>query len=624
MRSSTKLLAGLAALALMCSASRVSAACTNGDVTGGGVGIADVGAILACNGTRAIPPANPNPSVCDAMCSGAGILDCGDLNVDGQITTADAVLLLNEWNAPGKNVMPLCVSQGPTVPCGSVIDAAAGNITSNEVLSGCEYSVKGTVFVEPGVVLTVRPGAVVKGVAGAPTVSTLVFMRADDGAGNPCPASPPANRFTARINGAGTPTQPIVFTSDQPVGSRHSGDWGGLVFTGCSRVNDSGGVSNSEGIVGLVFGGGTDCVSNGGTANCNDSSGLLRYARIEFGGNEISPDNELNVLTQNGLGSNTKFTYLQAHMGLDDGFEWFGGTNSAKYLVATGNRDDNFDWQLGTDVKVQYGIEAQYKPNNDALNDNALEGDNNERGLSNLAPSQPQFCNMTLVGFKGQPYPDIIGGTWYGALFRRGTAAQIAKTIFTNWNDGGFTMRDVETAGHACTGAGPFTLVDTDPSHKTCAFGTNAGTNCTTDANCGGTTNSCAARQNLLIRNSLFYNNGSTGTIHAVNHSSTGSKCNSSQWFGLLQADPALNVKANAVYPDATLNPGIQAGPFWPPISFVPTNATAVADDPLSGGFDCGVGFSSFFDSTDYMGAIDPAGTDWTQTPGGWISYATQ
>ncbi len=646
----------LAAACIFGFAAKGHAACTNGDVNGSStVTTADVGAILACNGTRTSPAANPNPTVCNPLCGGLGILNCGDLNQDGAITTADAILLINEipllGGGPGKNVVPICASQGPTVPCGSVLDAADGDITSNRVLSNCEYFVRGTVFVSPGVVLTVRPGAVVKGVQGALTPSALVFRSAAN-----C-ASPGAG-FSARINASGTPTQPIVFTSDQPVGSRSSGDWGGLSFQGCSRVNVTGGQATSEGLNGVLFGGGVQCSPAtggpaGGTANCDDTSGLMRYTRIEFAGNELGPDNELNVLTQNALGAKTKFTYLQAHMGLDDGFEWFGGTIREKYFVATANRDDNFDWQLGSDIKLQYGASAQFLGNLDAQGNNGFEGDNNENGFNNLALSVPQFCNMTVVGSRGQgTHP--TGGVWVGAFLRRGTAGRIAKTIITNMQTSALQLRDSATSTHACLGAcntapatprtdgvaactspaNPFTLVS--DTGKVCATGTNVGQACTTgnpdcpDAGQPGGFSDCNLSQNLIIRNSLFYNNGASGIAHAVNKTggnNTGAGCNSVEWNALLTADPTLRVFENAVANDPAYNPGIQAGPTWPPVSFVPTNASLVADDPaamMNTGFDCGASMSSFFDSTDYMGALDPNGTDWTQTPGGWISYVTQ
>ncbi len=711
MKSRMKFLAGLAVLMLAGSASVAGAACT-ADVNGSGsVTTGDVQILLQCNGTT--PTAHPNPTICNAACGGAGILSCGDLNLDGQITTADAVIALNESSDPSKNVVPACSSAGPTVPCGTIIDSTdPNNINSNRVLGTCQYFVKGTVFVQPGVVLSVRPGATIEGVAGASTPSALIFLPGDNGSSaTQCPLAPgPSFRFSARINAAGTPNSPIIFTSDQPVGSRRSGDWAGVSFNGCSRVNDSGGVSEAEGLVGVTFGGGTDCkpgtnpeghFNPAGTANCNDSSGLMRYVRVEFAGNELSPDNELNTYTQNGLGAKTNFTYLQAHMGLDDNFEWFGGTIHEKHFVSTGARDDNFDWQLGSDVKLQYGVAAQYLPNLDALSDHGFEGDNNERGFTNLELSTPQFCNITVIGAKGQPFSVPSGGSWYGALLRRGTAGQMAKTIVTNFISGGINLRDPESAQHACTGTckicnnistptgctsdagcggtpgscatrstgvtlvcdassahpgllctsgtsgavcgasgqcntqidcpgSPFTLVDTNVGDKTCSAGANVGVLCTVDGNCPGGT---CGFNNLIFESTLFYNNGDGVTTHggtgfvtdvpgAINGltktggNNTGANCNSHEWFDLLVANSL--VKANTTFPDATKDPGIQAGPFWPPISFVPQNAALVADS-----FDCS-DMSGFFETTTYIGALDPAGTDWTQTPGGWISFVTQ
>ena len=42
-----------------------------------------------------------------------------------------------------------------------------------------------------------------------------------------------------------------------------------------------------------------------GGNDANDTSGLLRFVRIEFSGIELSPDNELNILTMNGVGRGT-------------------------------------------------------------------------------------------------------------------------------------------------------------------------------------------------------------------------------------------------------------------------------------------------------------------------------
>ena len=49
------------------------------------------------------------------------------------------------------------------------------------------------------------------------------------------------------IKANGTPTNPIVFTSDQEASIRRSGDWAGVIICGNSRVNTVDGVSQYEG-----------------------------------------------------------------------------------------------------------------------------------------------------------------------------------------------------------------------------------------------------------------------------------------------------------------------------------------------------------------------------------------
>ena len=69
--------------------------------------------------------------------------------------------------------------------------------------------------------------------------------------------------------------------------------------------------------------------------------------RVEFAGKEITPNNELNSITNNGLGDATQEEYLESFRGADDGWEAFGGTVTVKHLMCIDGRDDGYDWQLG-------------------------------------------------------------------------------------------------------------------------------------------------------------------------------------------------------------------------------------------------------------------------------------
>jgi hypothetical protein len=305
-------------------------------------------------------------------CGGAGTLQCGDINGSGTLSVADLTV---ELNLVAQN--PVIFNCTPT----NVVESnatLAGTITTNRRLSGAPgnnvHNVNGTTFIAPGVILTVDPGAIVQGIKGAATPSVLVFQRG------------------AKINAAGTPANPIVFTSNQPNGSRGIGDWGGVVMNGNAPANCPAGACLAEGLTGIEFGG----------TDPNDSSGVIQYARIEFSGIELSTDNELNILTQNGVGRGTVEDHIQVNHGFDDGFEWFGGTVNMKFIVATSIGDDDFDWQLGYTGHVQFGLGLKNAGNSDTNGRHGFEGDNNENNFAFLPRSNPVFCNVTLVGTKDQ------------------------------------------------------------------------------------------------------------------------------------------------------------------------------------------------------------------------------
>jgi len=112
------------------------------------------------------------------------------------------------------------------------------------------------------------------------------------------------------IDAQGTANEPIVMTSDL----KEPGAWGGIHICGRAPINLEGGSGKSE--IGDATYGGSDI---------NDNSGTLRYIRLEYTGFAFSEEKESNGFTFYGVGSGTTCEYLQAYMGADDGFEWFGG-----------------------------------------------------------------------------------------------------------------------------------------------------------------------------------------------------------------------------------------------------------------------------------------------------------
>ena len=193
----------------------------------------------------------------------------------------------------------------------------------------------------------------------------------------------------------GSMEQPIVFTAKQEVlGNVENNDrglWGGLVINGYAPINDC-----PEGADG-----GTDaCTKEGeansgvfGGANGSDNSGVLRYVSVRFAGSSVDPENQLNGIAFQAVGSGTTVDYVQVHNNLDDGVEFFGGTVNAKHLVLTGNADDSLDWTDGWTGRIQYLHIEQ----TDAA-DNAIEADNREGDEGAMPRSNPTIANMSVLG----------------------------------------------------------------------------------------------------------------------------------------------------------------------------------------------------------------------------------
>lgn len=287
----------------------------------------------------------------------------------------------------------------------------SGKITASKTLTQdtC-WSLKGITFVESGATLTIEKGTVIQG--DKATLGTLVI------------------RPGAKIMAEGTAANPIVFTSALPVGLRAAGDWGGVILLGKAPINVPGGKANVEGIPpeGADYGG----------SNAADSSGKMKYVRIEFSGILLSPNNEVNGLTFGGVGSGTEIDYVMVHDTLDDCYEFFGGTVNAKHLVCAYNGDDGFDWDFGFGGKLQF-IALLQDPEV-ADDTNGFEGDNDAQGSANTPVSEPWIYNATLCGKNKD-----VAKQQFGMLLRRSTKGHIFNTIVTGF-EGGVDVRDALTS----------------------------------------------------------------------------------------------------------------------------------------------------------------------------------
>ncbi|MFM6946129.1 MAG: T9SS type A sorting domain-containing protein [Flavobacteriales bacterium] len=293
----------------------------------------------------------------------------------------------------------------------ATITTVSADITANTTWSGVVKLVN-KIYVKNNATLTIAPGTIIRG--DKLTQGSLIITRG------------------AKIIADGTAANPIIFTSNEAVGARNEGDWGGLVLLGLAKNNQPGGVANIEGIVPTTdtqFGGNYD----------NDYSGILRYVRIEFAGIALEPNKEINGVTFGSVGSQTIVDYVQVSFSGDDSFEWFGGTVNCKHLIAYRGLDDDFDTDFGYRGKVQFALSIRDKDLSDAAGDsNCFESDNDAAGSTAQPKTAPIFSNVTIVGPKGNGTTALPVGEKFEKAFRlrRNTATSVFNSLVTGWEKG--------------------------------------------------------------------------------------------------------------------------------------------------------------------------------------------
>jgi hypothetical protein len=243
----------------------------------------------------------------------------------------------------------------------------------------------------------------------------------------------------SKIIADGMPHAPIVMTGADYEPEATSGQWGGLVLNGAAPLNtcDSG-VCEAVGEGDSGAYGGDDPL---------DSSGVLRYVRVQFAGEKINDEDELNGIAFQGVGSGTVVDYVQVHRNADDGVEFYGGTVNAKHLVLTDIEDDSVDWTQGWQGNLQYVLVDQIQDET-VDTDRGMELDNLEQNNDALPRSGGTMMNFTLLGKTGE----------LGINPRRGTAGHFCNFLVVDFS----RCLDIDSsATFAVADAGDLTVSNT-------------------------------------------------------------------------------------------------------------------------------------------------------------------
>jgi len=415
--------------------------------------------------------------------------------------------------------------------------------------------------------LTIEPGTVIIGERA--TKGALIVQRG------------------SKITAIGTAAAPIVFTSERDPGTREPGDWGGLVICGQAPNNlpNTQASRELEGGYG-AFHGGTDAA---------DNSGTLKYVRLEYAGIPINPNQEVNSLTMGSVGSGTTIDYVQASYGLDDSFEWFGGTVNAKHLIAYKGLDDDFDTDNGYSGYVQFGVGIRGSAIADQSGSNGFESDNDAAGSQNTPFTSAVFANMSIIGAKGVVGTAIDPLFQHGAQLRRSTKQKLYNTVITGYPYGVYIDgRNGIARANAAAG-------DIDLGNVILAGVEGWGTN---GFGLGWSVN--VAPKGVPVPgydNMTSLNNGTTTGLTAF----TIGTAVPQDWF--------LSLTGNKILA-TTGNTGLSTT-LW--AAGRPTFTLTTGTTETLIGANLKSGLPAFFEATDYVGAFKS--TDWTA---GWAEFAPQ
>lgn len=163
------------------------------------------------------------------------------------------------------------------------------------------------------------------------------------------------------IDFSGSADKPIIFTSDQPAGSRFPGDWKGVII-------------------------GAENPNNTGTQVPN---GIFQYVRIEYAGyhNATGAGSGLNI----NLTPGSIYKYIQVSYSSGAGITMTALNGGfINHIIAFGCLADDFRVS-GTAIKAQFGLGLK----DPYFADSFYKGN----GITTVGTTNNQFSNFTLVGY---------------------------------------------------------------------------------------------------------------------------------------------------------------------------------------------------------------------------------
>ena len=373
------------------------------------------------------------------------------------------------------------VNSRTPVNISTLVDATTKNLLSSTTTLTCNnlYTLDSRMYVNAGQDLYIEPGTVIKANSNPGAAHAIIVAR------------------EGQIWANGSEACPIIMTAtadplDGSYSVQNRGQWGSLIVLGRAYTNkrtaDGDPTATSTNGVGTIEG-----LAAGdarhlygmpvGQEMNEDNSGVLRYVSLRHGGQIIGANNEINGLTLGGVGSGTTIDHIEVIANLDDAYEFFGGTVSAKNLVAMHCDDDYIDYDQGWNGKLQFVYGVQGPDNSGGANnqgDNGFEADGDD-AATHIAnggiSSNPTIYHATIISRnlndEAIEAKERTLGTIANSIFARSAQGlNMTTAVETSWNAGQFNVKNCTfqevtnplRINGVVTGAGPaftkFTTTD--------------------------------------------------------------------------------------------------------------------------------------------------------------------
>ncbi len=291
-----------------------------------------------------------------------------------------------------------------------------GNITEDTKLSKRDtYLLMGSVFVTNNATLTIEPGTVILG--DYESKASLTISKG------------------ATIIAEGTETDPIVFSSNRQV--KRPGDWGGVIVLGNAPLNKFGNATVAPYYSALPPA--NYAYTNFGGDEPNNSSGVLKYVRVEFSGARTKgPAGYFNGLLLAGVGNETVLENIMVSYAVGNGFEVVGGDVNLNKLVSYRTNSADFKFNNGAQVKFNNSLAVRSPYASKGSRSKCmkiLSYDKKEETDFSKAGTNVVASNLTLVNESKDLATDIRNGLVKESIFVGANASlDLHESVISGFN----------------------------------------------------------------------------------------------------------------------------------------------------------------------------------------------